>query len=72
MSLPWLVRLLLPKLQARSGMGTVSHHECQGALTQKQTLGGQFEVEAYSRLVIFVSLRTAASAEAPWAPISLP
>ena len=41
MSLPLLVRLFLPKLQARSGMGTVRHHECQGALTQKRTLLGR-------------------------------
>ena len=40
MSLPLLVRLFLPKLQARSGMGTVRHQECQRALTQKQTFLG--------------------------------
>ena len=49
----------------------VSEHECQRALTQKQTLRGRFEVEAYPRLVICVSLRTAASAEAPSAPMRL-
>jgi hypothetical protein len=29
-------------------------------------------VAAHPRLVIFVSLKMAASAEAPWSPISLP
>ena len=43
---------------------------CQRALTQKQTLGSRFEVEAHSSFSIFVSLRTAASAEAPWSPMS--
>ena len=41
MSLPWLVRLLPPKLQARGAVGTVRHQECQGALAQKQTLLGR-------------------------------
>ena len=69
MSLPWLVRLLPPKLQARGAVGTVRHQECQGALTQKQTLMCRFEVEAHSSLEIFVSLRMAASLEAPSAPM---
>ena len=43
MSLPLLVSLFLPKLQARSGMGTVRHQECQRALTQKRTLERWFE-----------------------------
>ena len=72
MSRPKLVRLLLPKLQARSGMGTVRYQECQGALTQKQTLRGRFEVVAYWSFSIFVSLRTAASLDAPSTPMSLP
>ena len=41
---------------------------CQWALTQKRTL---YRAAAYPRVVICVSLRTAASAEAPSAPISL-
>ena len=52
-------------------MGTVRHQECQRALTQKRTLGGRFEVVAYLSSEIFVSLRTAASAEAPWSPMLL-
>ena len=40
---------------------------CQGALTERQTL----RAAAHSRLVIIVFLRTAASAEAPWALIVL-
>ena len=40
MSSPLLVRLLLPKLQARGGVGAVRNQECQRALTQKQTLLG--------------------------------
>ena len=55
----------------KDGMGTVRESVCQWALTKKRTLRRRFEVEAYSRLVICVSLRTAASAEAPWAPIPL-
>ena len=39
-----------------------------GADTKANTLGAA----AYSRLEILVSLRTAASAEAPWSPIELP
>ena len=69
MSLPFLVRLLLPKLQTRSGMGTV-RHVSRGADT-KADARSQFEVMAHSRLMILVSLRTAASAEAPWALILL-
>ena len=38
MSWPLLVRLLLLILQAGGGVGTVRHHECQGALTRKRTL----------------------------------
>ena len=49
----------------------VSEHECQRALTQKQTLGGWFEIVAHLSSEIFVSLRTAASAEAPWSPMRL-
>ena len=45
---------------------------CQRALTQKRTLGGRFEVVAYLSSEIFVSLRTAASAEAPLTPMKLP
>ena len=71
MSLPSLVRLLLPKLQARGGVGAVRHQECQRALTQKQTLWGWFEVVAYSSFSIFVSLRTAASLDAPSTPMLL-
>ena len=41
-------------------------------LTQKQTLGGRFEVVAHLSSEIFVSLRTAASAEAPLTPMKLP
>ena len=41
--------------------------QCQRALTQKRTL----RAAAHLRLEIFVSLRTAASAEAPSAPMSL-
>ena len=44
---------------------------CQWALTQKQTLGSRFKFEAHSSFSIFVSLRTAASLEAPSAPILL-
>ena len=43
MSEPLLVRLLLPKLQARGGVGAVRHQECQRALTQKRTLWSRFE-----------------------------
>ena len=43
--------------------------ECQGALTRKQNSS---EAAAHLRLVIFVSLRTAASAEAPSALMLLP
>ena len=64
--------ILLPeRLRARDGAGMVSDQERQRALTQKRTLGGRFEVVAYLSSEIFVSLRTAASAEAPWAPIWL-
>ena len=47
----------------------VRNQACQRALTQKRTLGGRFEVVAYLSSEIFVSLRTAASAEAHWSPI---
>ena len=42
---------------------------CQRALTRKQTL---WRVAAHFRLVIFVSLRMAANAEAPLSPMMLP
>ena len=60
--------LLHPRLRARSGMGMVREEACQRALTQKRTLG----VAAHLRLEIIVSLRMAASSEAPSAPISFP
>ena len=41
---------------------------CQWALTQKRTL---YRAATYRRVVICVSLRTAASAEAPSAPMRL-
>ena len=41
---------------------------CQGALTQKRTLGARFDVEAHFRLLICVVLRREAIAEAPAAP----
>ena len=55
---PWSPMLLFQRLQ---GMGEVREQECQRALTRKRTLWAA----AHSRLVIIVSLRTAASAEAP-------
>ena len=42
---------------------------CQGALTQKRTLWAYSEAAAHLRLVICVSLRAAASAEAPLGPM---
>ena len=44
---------------------------CQRAMTQKQTLGGRFEVMAYSSFSIFVSLRIAASLVTPSFPMPL-
>jgi hypothetical protein len=44
----------------------VRDQACQGALTQEQTLP---RAAAHLRLVICVSLRMAASAEAPSSPI---
>ena len=46
----------------------VRDQECQWALTQKRTLRG---VAAHLRLVIFVSLRMAASAVTPLSPMWL-
>ena len=46
----------------------VREQRCQRALTQKRTL---YRAAAYRRVVIFVSLRMAASAEAPSSPIWL-
>ena len=44
---------------------------CQRSLTLKQTLGGRFEVVAYSSFSIFVSLRIAASLVTPSSPMPL-
>ena len=52
-------------LQTASTGEEASSEECQGALTQKRTLGAG----AHLSVEIIVSLRTAASAEAPSAPI---
>ena len=49
----------------------VSDQKRQRALTQKRTLGGRFEVVAYSSFSISVSLRMAASLDAPSTPILL-
>jgi hypothetical protein len=48
-------------------VGMVREQACQWALTQKRTLRGA----AHLRWVIFVSLRMAASAVAPWSPMLL-
>ena len=42
-----------------------------GADTFANTIGSRFEVRAHYRSVIFVCLRTAASAMAPWSPMPL-
>ena len=51
----------------RGGEVKVFANVSAGADTKASTLGAA----AYSRLEILVSLRTAASADAPWSPISL-
>ena len=56
---------LNPRLQGMGGSERAGG--CQRALTQKQTLGAA----AHLSLVICVSLRMAASAEAPLSPMSL-
>ena len=45
---------------------------CQRELTQKRTLWAYSEAAAHLRLVICVSLRTAASAEPPSGPMLFP
>jgi hypothetical protein len=57
------------RLRARGGAGMMGEQACQGALTQEQTLP---RAAAHPRLVICVSLRMAASAEAPSSPMLLP
>ena len=55
----------------RVTIDTAKEEACRvsaGADTKANTLGAA----AHSRLEIFVSLRTAASADAPWAPMLLP
>ena len=58
------------RLQSMGEVGTVIERAVvsRGADTKANTLGAA----AHLRLVIFVSLRMAASAVAPWAPIWLP
>ena len=60
--------MLLKRLQTMGEVGAVRDEVCQWALTQKRTL---YRAAAYRRVVIFVSLRMAANAEAPSSPISL-
>ena len=57
--------LFQARLRARGGAGMMGEQACQRALTRKRTLG----TAAHFRVVIFVSLRMAASAEAPWTPM---
>ena len=57
---------VLPKMEAQ-GQGSADWAGRVGADTKANTLGAA----AHSRLEIFVSLRTAASADAPWALMSL-
>ena len=67
---PWSPMLLLKRLRARGGVGMVREQACQWALTVHESEHSR--AEAHPRWVIFVSLRMAASAEAPSAPIQLP
>jgi hypothetical protein len=63
---PLAPMLLYPRLRARGGVGMVREQACQWALTRKRTLCG---AAAHFRFVIFVLLRMAASAVAPWSPM---
>ena len=66
---PCTLMPLLPRLRARGKMETVKKQACQmGADTKANTSGAA----AHLRLVIFVSLRMAASAVAPSALMLLP
>ena len=60
--------VLLETVKRGTESGEVRKQVCQGALTRKRTYGAA----AHLSLVIFVSLRMAAIAVAPFSPTSLP